>query len=216
MTITAITCTYQRPRAMELCRKYMARQTRQPDQWIILDGPDRMQKKVLDCIERGEIKGEVVVWFEDDDWVRADWLAWCHDQIAKGYECVGEGMAVYYNVSKRWWSECRNVRHAALCQTAVHRDLLEPVANVIKSYDWPFFDVRIWNVECNKHLFLPKTPAERRVVGIKGIKGDGGSHGYSGEHRDVLPQGTHADPSMLQLHKWVGRDALNYSQFHKR
>lgn len=213
MTITAITCTYQRPRAMELCRKYMARQTRQPDQWIILDGPDRMQKKVLDCIERGEIKGEVVVWFEDDDWVRADWLAWCHDQIAKGYECVGEGMAVYWNCRYRWSSHCKNIRHAALCQTAVHRDMLETVANCIKSSDHPFFDTVLWRVECNKYLFLPKSAAERRVVGMKAV-GDIG--GYSGEHRQITPEGVTSDPAMLTLWKWIGKDALDYGAFRRR
>lgn len=213
MKVTAVTATYERPDALRLCEKYLARQTRPPDQWLVLDGKERMQRKVLDAIDAGKIEGDVIVWFEDDDWYRPDWVSWCAEQIEKGYELVGEGHAAYYNVAFRWWSECRNVRHAALCQTAMHADLLPTLANVIRSYDWPFFDVRIWQVECGKFLALPKTAAQRRVLGIKGIRGLDRVFGYSGEHRDRLPGGARSDPSLLQLWKWVGDDAQNYSGF---
>lgn len=213
MKLTAITCTYQRPAAFRLCEAMLKRQTIQPDQWLILDGPDRMQKKVLDAIEAGKIEGDAIAFIEDDDWYRPTWLDFATTKLAKGYELVGEGNAAYYHVRNRWYSHCGNVRHAALCQTALHRDMLEPLANVIKSYDWPFFDVRIWNVECQKYLFLPKTSAERHVVGIKGILGEGAKFGYSGEHRDVLPKGTRSDPAMMELWKWIGPDAKNYATF---
>lgn len=213
MKITAITATYQRPEAMALCEAYLTRQTRQPDQWLVLDGPEPMPLKVLAAIEEGRIEGDAIAFFEDDDWFRADWLAWVEASIAKGYEMVGEGHAVYYHVRSRWWSECRNVRHAALVQTAVHRDLLEEVANVIRSFGSPFFDTRIWQLDCNKLLALPKSPSERRVVGIKGMYG---AKGYSGEHAAVLPPESHADPSLLQLWRWIGPDASNYIEFYDR
>ena len=211
--ITAITCTYQRPDAFALCEQYLKRQTRQPDQWLVLDGPERMQKKFLAAIEEGKIEHESVVVIEDDDFYRADWIEWAVGQLEKGYDLVGEGNAAYYNVANRWWSECGNVRHAALCATAMHRDMLEQVANIIHGYDWPFFDTRIWPLECNKKLQLPKRPEERRVIGIKGIRSETGMAGYSGEHHDVNPQGTHADPALLQLWRWIGEDAMNYQRF---
>ncbi len=212
MKVTAITATYQRPEAMALCEKYLKRQTRQPDQWLVLDGPEPMPKKVLRAIEEERIEGDVVAFFEDDDWFRADWLEWCHGAIEKGYELVGEGNAVYYNPRSRWWSECRNCRHAALVQTAVHRDLLVNVANVIRSFESPFFDTRVWMLDAGKFMALPKSPADRRVVGIKGLYG---AAGYSGEHAAVLPREAHADPSMLQLWRWIGADAEAYLPFHK-
>lgn len=213
MTITAITCTYQRPAALALCRAYMARQTRQPDQWIILDGPEKMQEKVLTLCESGRIITDAVLFFEDDDLFRSDWIEWCVAQLAKGYDLVGEGNAVYYHVGHRWWSECRNVRHAALCQTAIKTTLLPVLANCIRSSDHPFFDTLIWRVNCNKFLAMPANPTQRRVIGIKGIKGEGGTTGYSGEHREAAPAGTHADPSLLRLWQWAGPDAANYSKF---
>lgn len=213
MKITALTCTYQRPDALELCHKYMARQTRKPDQHLILDGPEPMNMKVLKALQEGDIEGDMLVFFEDDDLFRADWIEWCASTIEKGYDMVGEGHAVYYHVGNRWWSECMNKRHAALCQTAISRDMYPALEHVIEGHQSQFFDVRIWQVDCVKMLALPKTPADRRVIGIKGIKGTGGALGYSGEHADMLPPGTHYDPSMLKLWQWAGADAENYARF---
>lgn len=213
MKLTAITATYNRPEAIAICRRYVERQTRPPDQWLVLDGPEPMPEKILAAIEGGRIEGEAVAFFEDDDWFRPDWLEWVEGAIKGGYEIVGEGNAVYYQVRNRWFSECKNVRHAALVQTAVHRDLLESVADVIRSYRSPFFDTRLWQLAANKFLALPKSPAERRVVGIKGMYG---SAGYSGEHNSFLPEGVSADPSALQLWRWIGADASNYLRFYDR
>lgn len=229
MTITALTAHCDRPEAWDLCARYMARQTRKPDQWLVLDSspksdpkgsdyyhvPERpdMPSKVLFAIENNLIKGDAVVFWENDDWFRSDWIEWCEGGFGRNYEIIGEGNAVYYQCRHRWWSECRNVRHAALVQTAVHRDMLELVANVIKSYASPFFDTRLWALDCNKFLATPQTPAERRVVGIKGMYG---RKGYSGEHNAFRPEFSNADPSMAKAFEWMGDDALNYAGFYER
>lgn len=210
MKITAITATYQRPEAMELCAKYLKRQTRQPDQWLVLHGPEPMPRKILRAIEENQIEGDVVAFVEDDDYFRSDWLQWVHDGVERGYQIVGEGNAVYYNPRFRWWSECHNVRHAALVQTAVHRDTLELVANVIRSFESPFFDTRVWQLDVNKFLALPERHEDRRVIGIKGLYG---AAGYSTEHGAQFPAGTHADPSMAQLWRWIKGDAAAYAKF---
>lgn len=210
MKVTAITCTYQRPEAFALCEKYLKRQTRQPDQWLVLDGPEAMRQKVRDCIER--IEGDIVVFVEDDDHYRPDWIESCVAKVEEGYDLVGEGLAVYYHVGHRWWSECRNVRHAALCQTAISRLMLEPLYNVIDCFDSPFFDTRLWQLECNKHLALPNSSKDRRVIGIKGMPG---KQGYSTEHGQIMPRGVNADPSLLKLWRWIGQDAEVYSPFKR-
>lgn len=213
MTVTAITCTYRRPAAMELCLPMMARQTRKPEQWLVLDGPEPMRLKVLRAIEENRIEGEAIVFFEDDDHFRPDWIEWVVGRLEAGYDVAGEGNAAYYHVGHRWWSYCHNKRHAALCQTAITAEVLPFLANVIKSYDSPFFDTRLWEFGGNKTLALPKDASERRVIGIKGIKGEDGATGYSGEHRQALPEGVRADPSLLQLWRWLGDEAENYSKF---
>ena len=85
MKLTAITCTTPaRAEALELCKEYVARQTRQPDQWLILDGPEPMQNKLADAISGGKVEGDYVVFAEDDDWFSPHWFKWCEDRLARG------------------------------------------------------------------------------------------------------------------------------------
>ena len=213
MKITAITCTFERPQAFALCQRYMARQTRQPDQWLILDGPEPMRQKVLSAFTENKVEGDAVLFIEDDDYYFPTWIEWCERQLARGFDIVGQGYAVYYQVRRRWWSDCRNNRHASLCQTAIARTLYEPLCNLIPAYDNEFFDTRLWRIECNRYLNLPND-SERLVIGIKGMPG---KQGYSHEHQDETPPGVHEDPSLLKLWQLIGKDALNYATFgHQR
>jgi hypothetical protein len=204
--ITAITCTFERPAALELCRKYMARQTRQPDQWIILDGPEPMIEKLLNAFEAGKIEGEKIVFMEDDDFYRSDWVEWCERMLEK-YELVGEGMAIYYNVRKRWWSQCNNHTHASLCQTAIRRSMFETLCNIIRAHNCPWIDTQLWKIECDKMLSC----SHRRVIGIKGMPGKAG---YSREHHKFDPQGCVRDPSLKKLFELIGPDASAYLPFY--
>lgn len=212
MKITAITCTYQRPEAFELCKKYIARQTRQPDQWLVLDGPEPMSEKILNAFAKGQVEGDGAIFAEDDDVLFPTWFEWCELQLERGFDIVGQGQALYYHVRRRWWSDCRNTRHASLCQTAIARSLYEPLTNLIPAYDNQFFDTRLWRIECNRYLHLPKE-GERLVIGIKGMPG---KQGYSAEHTQFAPKGTNADPSMMKLWSLLGPDAKAYAPFYHR
>lgn len=212
MKLTALTCTYERPEAIKLCEKYLSRQTRQPDQWLVLDGPEPMSQKVLQAFRAGQVEGDGCVFVEDDDFFFPTWLAWCEAKLEKGFDIVGQGNALYYHVRRRWWSNCRNTRHASLCQTAIARSLYEPLTNLIPAYDNQFFDTRLWRIESNRYLHLPKE-GERLLIGIKGMPG---KRGYSAEHTQANPPGVHADPSLLKLHQLIGKDAAAYAPFYKR
>ena len=209
MKITALTCTFERPQAFALCQQYVARQTRQPDQWLILDGPEPMREKVLKAIRSGAIEGDAVVFFEDDDFVAAGWLAWCEKHLAR-HDIVGQGHALYYHVRQRWMSNCRNTRHASLCQTAMRSHLLPQLALLIEAFDNNFFDTRLWRLNARRYLHIPKD-GERLVVGIKGMPG---KLGYSHEHANMIPKDVTIDPSLFHLWQHIGADALNYSSFY--
>ena len=211
MKITAVTCTYERPQAFALCERYIARQTRAPDQWLVLDGPEPMGTKLLNAIKGGKIEGDGVVVWEDDDYYTPGWIKWCAAYLER-YAIVGQGKALYYHVGRRWWSNCGNTRHASLCQTAFRRDLLECVINVIESYDNQFFDTRIWRLDRSKYLHLPQEH-ERMVIGIKGMPG---RLGYSQEHANVTPPGAHADPALFDLWRMIGEDASAYAPFYRK
>ena len=211
MKLTAITATCPgREDAFELCKTYVARQTRQPDQWLVLDEPKPMHLKVADAIAQGKIEGDAVLFTEDDDHIDARWFAWCEDRLAKGYDLVGQGNALFYNVAHRWWSNCSNVRHASLCQTAIRRTLLPQVYNICVDFGCPWIDVQLWNIECRKYLHLPKE-GESLVIGIKGLCG---AKGYSREHRQVNYEGNAPDLDLAKLRSLIGDDAMLYEKFY--
>ena len=210
MKLTAITCTTtERKEAFALCKKYVEWQTRPADQWLVLDGPEPMHIKVADAIASGRVVGDAVLFTEDDDYIKPGWFKWCEDRIIRGYEIVGQGRALYYNVSHRWWSNCNNVRHASLCQTAISSRLLPQVYNIIDDFGCPWIDVQLWNIECNKYLHLPKEE-EMLVIGIKGLCG---FKGYSREHRQVNGPDNIVDYDMSKLHSLIGDDAKDYAKY---
>ena len=206
MRLTAITATCAgREEAFALCTKFVARQTRQPDQWLILDGPEPMQHKLKTAIQEGKIEGDMIVFAEDDDWFAPTWFEWCETRLSKGFDIVGQGNALYYNVAQRWWSNCGNVRHASLCQTAIRARLLPHVWNIINDFDCPWIDVQLWNVDCNKYLHLP-SEKDMLLVGIKGL-----CNGYSREHRQVAGDLNKVDYDLSKLRELIGADAENYA-----
>jgi hypothetical protein len=209
MKISAITCTTdERKEAFALCKGYVARQTRPPDQHLVLDGSGAMHEKLADAIRTGLIKGDAVLFTEDDDWFAPTWFAWCEAQLEKGYDIVGEGCAQYYNVNHRWWSNCGNVRHASLCQTAIRAKLLPQVYRIIEDFGCPWIDVQLWNLDCNKILHLPKD-GKALIVGIKGMC----SKGYSREHRQINGPDNNIDYDLEKLRSWIGGDADRYAQY---
>jgi hypothetical protein len=211
MKLTAITCTTpERAEAFELCKTFLSRQTRQPDQWLVLDGPLPMQQKLAQAIETGAITGEGILFIEDDDYFHPSWIEWCEDLLVRGYDIVGEGLALYYSPVHRWWSNCGNVRHASLCQTAIRRSLLPHTWNIISDFNCPWIDVQLWNIECNRFLKLPKDN-EHLVIGIKGLCG---GKGYSREHRQVNYDGNEPDLELEKLRSLIGADADLYARFY--
>jgi hypothetical protein len=209
MRLTAITCTTdERKEAFALCEQYIARQTHQPDQWLVLSGPQPMHTKIADAIREGRIEGDAIVFAEDDDWFSPNWFAWCASLLGKGYDMVGQGLALYYNVNHRWWSNCFNVRHASLCQTAISKKMLPHVWNLIEDFGCPWFDVQLWNIECRKYLQLPKEE-QMHLIGIKGLCG---AKGYSREHRQVNG-GTEIDYDLSKLRSLIGDDADRYAKY---
>lgn len=207
MKLTAITCTTPaRSEAFALCKRYMERQTRQPDQWLVMDGPEPMPSKILSALP--SVQGDYVAFFEDDDWYSPLWLEWAVKQAEHGFDLIGEGNAIFYNVAMRWMSEMGNTRHASLCQTVMSMSMAEQLVNTIQAWDNWWFDCRLWRLNGNKLLHLPN--GHRLAIGIKGI----GGNGYSSEHREAFPDGSQVDPSLFELWSLIGDDAQHYEKFY--
>jgi hypothetical protein len=212
MKLTAITCTTpERHEAFALCTRYVARQTRQPDQWLVLDGPEPMHQKLGRAIAENRIEGDCVLFTEDDDWISPRWFAWCERHLERGFDIVGQGRALFYNVRHRWWNNCGNVRHASLCQTAIRRSLLAQTHAIIEDFGCPWIDVQLWNIESGKYLHLPNEE-EMMLIGIKGLCGHSG---YSREHRMVNGSGDDNTPDydLVKLRSLIGAEAETYARF---
>lgn len=231
--ITAITCTKDRPEAFALCEQYMARQTRKPDQHLVLDDGDTpakctMGQQHIYCPElrgrgnsmieklrmafstNGLIQGDIVVFIEDDDWYHPSWISVCEEHLQK-FSIFGEGRSIYYNVRDRWWFQHENMRHASLCATAIRRDAYSTFLLATRDPN-PFIDTRIWARFAGKKFIRdPIKSGSSLVIGPKAMPG---TKGYSGAHSMRDPAAKN-DPDLEKLRQLIGDDAEAYAPFQK-
>lgn len=235
-TFTVVTPTGDRPEAFALCCKYIQRQTRQPDAWIVVDdgatstlAPDLPYLKYVQRDRTRDIEGQhtlpvqllealnhvrtdAILIMEDDDWYAPDY---CEKMLAMFEEhsrplLVGQGQTVYYNVKVRKYFVHYNRAHASLQQTAFHVALADDLRKLCKrcyTRNDPYVDLRMWRTfGCKKSLLLDATYSS---IGIKGMPGRLGT--CSG-HVNTAPfkQDT---PKMDRLRGWIGNDVENYLRY---
>jgi hypothetical protein len=195
-TTTLVTTTGDRPATFALAERYIARQTVQPDLWLVIDDgaeptPTSMGQTVL---RRPRLSEEpehtlplqwlyalphipadsLVVPIEDDDWYAPTYLQTTVDRLAH-HDLVGEGWAVYCHVPNQWVKTHTNSEHCSLAATAwrasavnwlVERCCLESRGPCIDSDMWRLFQGR-------KRVYQPTDP--RLVVQLKGAPGRKGT-----------------------------------------
>lgn len=215
MTISVITPTCNRPKGIEYLKEYMARQTIQPDEWIVCNGGDKINdpqiKEIHDPRPAGagnlannisnglqECSGDIILIMEDDDWYAPNHI---EVQLKHLENCnaTGDNTLRYYNLHRRAWRVMRN-RGAALCQTAFRRKVIDhmtkAVAQAVRSNSFGI-DGLFWQS-------VPKTVHnDHTVVGIKGIEG---TPGLGIGHR---PDGNWTQGAN-KLREWIGTDADKY------
>lgn len=230
MNLTTICCTGDRPEAFALYEHYLARQTKKPFQMLVLDdgevptkctlgqeyfywpqmrGRGSMVKKIRKAMQDGLVKGDALVFTEDDDALSADYLEWQAAQLTK---CAisGEGNNVYYNVQGRWWHRHTNTKHASLCATAITKALYPWLLKQCTISEDPFLDVRLWNRAPGVAKVHNPGLDGRRVVGIKGMPGRAG---YGSGHTEK-DRSANMDPDLKVLRRLMGEDAKNYERFY--
>ena len=239
MTITALTCTCDRPEAFALLENYVARQTVKPNPWIVIDdgtvpvkttlgqnviyapecrGPQSMINKLKIAFAPGFITSDIVVIIEDDDYYTPTWIETCVKALSDGKcDLFGEGRAVYYNVRDRWWFEHANMTHASLCSTAFTKRIyplmlnLANAADRLPERDRAYIDAPFWkSVAGNRKRILdPGVGGKRLVVGIKAMPG---KVGYGGGHAKLDPN-ARQDPKGAKLISLIGTDCSLYEEF---
>lgn len=238
MNLSVITPTGDRPEAFALCERWMSRQTLQPIQWIVLDdgtiptkcnlkqeyiycpeflGQESLVRKIHYAIEQNIIKGDAIVFFEDDDWYAPNYLELINARLHER-DLVGEGKALYYNVEERWWAPHSNMKHASLCQTALRRSLFPILLDQCKKDTNAFIDCRFWADPrvVSKKVFDP-IDNKPSCVGIKsmpGRRGYGVGHIINRVGKHNRP--TNPDPTLAKLTELIGRDAEVYISYYRK
>lgn len=219
--ITVITPTHDRPAAWPLAERWMARQTVQPDQWIVVDdgatpapltmgqqhvrrdgretGGSSLAMNLLAALPHA--RGDVVLVIEDDDYYRPDHIAVCVERLQQ-HRAVGCTWLNYYNLQLRAWKRIRN-SCAALCNTAMRREclpLLGHAARGAMAQGIYHVDRLFWQLAGGAGLHEQET-----VIGMKGLPG---AAGIGIGHRPGA--GWNPDRGGRKLREWLGADAQAY------
>jgi hypothetical protein len=232
MRVSVITPTCDRPVGLALAERFMARQTRQPDEWIIADGgrqapavsqgqmvisepqapgPQNFARNLLNALAL--VSGDVVVVWEDDDAYKPAHIETLVRRLesSDGLLIAGDDDQRYYNVAARCWRTFQNIG-GCFCQTAFKRSLIPQLRSVIEacarknSYG---IDTAFWKSVDASHWSIAR---DRTVLGIKGLPGQVGlglGHRPTGD-------GWHADPTLSTLRAWIGGDADLYASYGRR
>lgn len=221
--ITCITPTGDRIEAFALTKKWIASQTMQPDQWLVIDDgfkvlPDNL-KNSLDYVRRipreneghtltlnikaalPYIKGEIILIIEDDDWYGPKYIETMYKYL-QSHDLVGEGCARYYHVKAQKYYRVSNREHASFCQTGF-TDKIKSLFE--KSIDGdPYIDMRFWlrNARQYGFLFYDTKDQLKLHCSLKGLQGRAGI----GSGHDAFSHYYKDDPNGECLKWWVGEE----------
>jgi hypothetical protein len=212
--VTVITPTGDRPEALSLLRRWMGAQTRQPDQWLIIDDGKTPQGKIHEAtIVRREpkaddpactlgenlkaafplVKHDKVLIMEDDDWYAPKYIE-TMASLLDYHELTGIWGTKYYHVGVPGYRNMGREGHASLSQTAFRKSFIPNILNAIPG-DCSV-DLRIWWHNSNGSGHLIPGAMKRLHCGIKGLPGRAGAGvGHDKTHFTT-------DPDYQMLKEW--------------
>jgi hypothetical protein len=193
--ITLITPTGDRPLAFGLCCDWIFHQTKQPDQWIVVDDG----REIMDAYYRGAkwmnyvrrdprpddpahtlgrniqaalpfVTGTKILMIEDDEYYAPTYIEEMARRLDQ-YQIVGIGRARYYNLQYQKWYRDENFWHASLAQTGFKVEFFDRIKHLFD--DEIYIDVRIWETEnLSRFSFGGKERVTDRGNGIVFDDGD--------------------------------------------
>lgn len=223
MKVSLLTPTCSRPVAFALCERYMARQTAEFHEWVVADsgatpvvptmgqvhlhrpmepGARNLARNIIDGLDA--CTGDVVLIVEDDDAYLPGHIAACLIGLKRN-PAYGCPRLIYFNVAHRCWVVMAN-RGAALCQTAIRRELVPELrAAAVAAYEANDFgiDGRFWR----SRQYM--ATGSQTCVGLKGLPG---TPGLGIGHRPKSSRGKRwlPDPELKHLRRLIGDDVENY------
>lgn len=224
--ITVITPTGDRQLAFALCKRWMENQTRQPDQWIVIDdGKDPLTPlDGMTYIRRTplpddpphtvvlnhraalpKITGGKILIMEDDDYYAPSYIEEVASRLDLS-EVVGICMSKYYHLPTGGYRIVGDSTHASLGQTAFRASFLPKFEAILSETTKPFVDMRVWkNVGSSGDLFVDEV-----VPLYLGIKGLPGRRGIGVGHRSETYGNSKDTGDRAMLKQWVPGDYQIY------
>lgn len=175
--VTVITCTGDRPEAFILLNKWMNRQTKQPNQWIVVDdgespimgiGQFEYVRRISEtkfkhtlCLNMAEalerIKYSKVLFMEDDDWYSPSYIEYMSKLLDKA-DLVGINRAVFYHPQNRTYIVKNPVKQPALFQTGMKNTIIPIIRRICTDTankerqlkDMGLIDVFLWRETLNE------------------------------------------------------------------
>jgi len=241
--IIAITCTGARPEAFALCEKYMARQTVQPDLWLVVDDcdpatkctmgqtvirpeprwpefpePNTQHRNMMAAVDyyrqkTYNPKDETKIIFFEDD----DWYAPDYIQRQSSMLDLNGGLAIVGETPARYYHvknrAFRIFNEAEMNNPTPHASLC---ATAIRA---GLFHTLVDALESrawiDTYLWRKEGPWGTLYEGssVVGIKGMPGRPGVSQCHRQEADGRWSGDPDLSRLRQWIGSDADAYKRF---
>lgn len=195
---------------LERLKKYMAAQTRQPDEWIVVDqsayqgkiGIKDLTKRVRIGCDMARAKGcDAVLIMEDDDWYAPEYIEFMVNSWQKlgKPELFGIGYTLYFHVlANRYWHSPHPNR-ASLMSTLIRTDALNRFRWCQDDYVW--LDIELWRQLKGRTL----EPIKHYAVGIKHGIGDTGGVGHNKGFAKYKP-----DPTWQQLRRHLSPDDIKF------
>lgn len=179
MKITCIIPTRgDRPGFVEQARRQIARQSRIPDEVIVVENETGVTGNVRAGYEK-VAHGLVQIW-EDDDLYGRSYLETIEREWQPGFDLIGFEQTMYYHLFRNEWKIMTHPGRASLFQTAIRAGL---------DISWPddsenFLDLKLWQMPGLRKRLIRGYGA----VGIKhGIGKTGGSahkEGFRYDYKD--------------------------------
>jgi len=225
--VTLITPTGCRPSAFALCEKWIARQTFQNFNWIVVDDgelptPTTMGQIVVrveplwrpgdntQCrnLRAGIVEcpfvRDILFFIEDDDWYAPAYLDVMLGALGDN-DMIGIGRNAYYHM-RRLYHKHGNTEHASLCATAIHRRVIPHLLAAMDTGKWAF-DMHLWR---QPQGLKRKVIFDELVLGMKGMPGRGG---ICPAHDAKAWSLWKPDPDLSWLRSYIGDDVNEYLPF---
>lgn len=225
VTLTLITPTGGRPEAFGLLERWIGRQTwKDPIQWIVVDDvlpntplhlgqepvyPSPKWHPGLNTQKRNIhaalplVRGELILFVEDDDWYHSTYLAMMVERLRAKALVVGEKYTRYYQLKSRLYEHCGNDSSASLFQMGMHRTHIPNLENALRRPG--HIDVQFCRQIRGELLMMEPSSTSVGIKGMPGRPGIGSGHAYR--------KGFKHDPDGTVFRKWLGNDSEHYKEY---